>query len=245
MLTQRHLVLTATASVIMPAVGGYALVIAGLVSPEWMGNVAALGFCLGLGLLIAAPFVPTVDREPDSIVRGLRASKLWTSAVLIATVFWELPFVAMSHGPIRGATAQDHTVWLWWLYGVADSGYLNAHPVNVSFEASMVVLVPLEVFALLALSRGNRALAGVLTIAVASCQFYAVSLYYAISVLNGFQYISTDPADIVLKFIGLNSFWVIGPAVQIWAWSRYFLQRQTPEPNPSTAEESSAAHATH
>lgn len=225
MLQQRHLLAVAIATVVLPAVGGYGLVLAGLVDPSWMGNVASAGFCVGLGLLIASPFIPTIDREPDRLDRAMRSSKLWTTAVLLATVFWELPFVALSHGPIREATAQDHGVWLWWLYGVADSGYLNAHPVNIAFEGSMVALVPLEILALSAFRSNNNRRAAIMTVIAASCQFYAVSLYYAVCVLDGFQYISRDVADLVLKFVGLNSFWIIGPAVQLWACGRY-LRRE-------------------
>ena len=218
---QRHLVAAAIALVVIPALGGYVLVLAGMVDPAFMGNVASLGFCLGLGLLLATPFLPTRDRAPAGLTRGLQAAKLWTTAVLIATIFWELPFVALSYGPIRGATAEDRGVWLWWIYGVADSGYLSAHPVNVAFEGSMVALIPLEIVILLAFRRKNYTRAAIVTLIVAACQFYAISLYYAISILNGFEFISSDPADIILKFIGLNSFWIIGPAVQIWAWGRF------------------------
>lgn len=225
MVRQLQVGAVAATLVVVSAVGGYALVLGNVVDPTWMGKVASLGFCVGLALLLTAPFLPTLDRAPAELDRWIAAARLWTTAALLAAVFWELPFVLLSFGPIRGATADDHAVWLWWLYGVTDTGYLTANPLNVVMEASMVVLVPLEIWILRSYRRQQYSRAAILTIVVAAAQFYALSLYYAIAALNGFSYVTTDVFDLVVKFVGLNIFWIVGPAVQIWGCSRLLLRR--------------------
>ena len=170
----------------------------------------------------------------------LRALREWSRyARLQATVLafvlcsylthltWELGWLIL-HGPI--AEARD-SAWAYPWWGYIDGGdlrYLNPEPHFLMIEVLSVINGSIGLVGLVLLKRSRFAdhRGTLLVMSTAVTHTVLTWYYYGSEILSGFDSVNTsDFLDIGVKFILLNSPWLIAPWL-VLAWGFQTLRRQ-------------------
>jgi hypothetical protein len=217
-MTQRHALLFFGALGTVTPVVMFALVLAHAIDPYVASDIAGIGILLGILGTIAAPFLPLQGRGATRRDRLLDLLYLWTWASVMAQLGWEMPFVILSPW-LKGATASDRWLFLFWSYGVADTRYLIADPFTVCMEAvTSMVGGPLELYVLYLWKRGRLKTALFWALIISATQFYGTVLFFGIEAYQGFIHVGPGFVNVFIKFFGLNAVWLVMPIVCLYAY---------------------------
>lgn len=172
-------------------------------------------------IVLVLPWLNLKGQEHLSAAQRLEKMCIaWLYLLVAAHVFYELPWLIW-HGKILGPDGQGK-LWsyAWWAY--ADGGDLrflapDANLLGLEVGSSVVGII--TVFLLIVRYRSGKFTDTALLalMAVMICDFYPTVLYYLVEFMQGMPNVR-GLADLLIKFILANSFWLVMPwIVFIWA----------------------------
>jgi hypothetical protein len=184
-------------------------------------------------IVLLLPWLNLKGQEHLSTAQRLEKMCIaWLYLLAAAHVFYELPWLIW-HGHILGPDGQGK-LWsyAWWAY--ADGGDLrflapDANLLGLEVGSSLVGII--TVLLLIARYRSGKFtdMALLVLMAVMICDFYPTLLYYTVEFMQGMPNVR-GLADLLIKFIFANSFWLVMPwIVFIWA-GRQLIGRRTALP---------------
>jgi len=201
-------------SILLPTVC-YGLVIAGFGEPHLMSYIAASAMVICWLAIVTAPLV-----FPGGAAKSVRLTALiffWGLITVWAPVMWDFTWFLV-HRLVDGATANDHWLWYWWMYAVADTRFLRSDPLMLMLEAWSGVLGFVQAYALVQLYKGRLRTAFFVSTVANVVQFYGTSVFFGHEVLLDFRNIQPNFFNFYVKWWGMNGFWLIMPWVTTYAY---------------------------
>ena len=166
---------------------------------------------------LALPWLPLRDLKGRTRSQKLDSTVIvWLFICLAPRFIWELPWLFFLDEIKQGV--QNDALWsyLWSPYLVGgDARYLNGDPLIVTLEWIAVFVGVFEAYALVQFFRQgkrftNNQLAFVMGGMIVEVMLPAV--YFGTEIANSLDNVSS-PADLVIKFVVLNSFWCTLPLI--------------------------------
>jgi hypothetical protein len=198
------------------------------VSRGTMADALAVQATLAYFLGIFAAYLPLRSLRSWSRYERLQAVVLPFVICSYAThLTWELGWLIL-HKPIAGAH-DSAWAYAWWAYiDGGDTRYLNPDPHFLMIEVLSVINGCVGVAGLVMLRRSHftdhRATLMIMSTAVTHTVL--TWYYYGSEIIGGFPSVDTSSVlDLVVKFLLLNSPWLIAPWL-VLAWGYQTLRRQ-------------------
>lgn len=196
------------------------LVMAGVVPPTPTDEIVSW---IILAVLFV-PFMALVD-NPGEMPRT-RLEKwsefgfCWLLVSGIAQTFWELPWFFLDlTGVVHNITADDHALWVWWVYGGADTRYITSNPTIAGLEFMAGFSGPFELYAWYLYITSKT-----IEQKITAC-WYALIIGVGLTYMTGVFFMAEYHVDWVniqqgltgfwLKFVGLNVPWIVAPILGI------------------------------
>jgi hypothetical protein len=193
----------------------WVLVATGVMPPHGSANVAAV---LTLPALFCG-FVAFWDNPGElrtPLERGAEFVFVWLFTTASIQASWEAGFLILdTAGILQGATAADHGLWGYWMYGRVDTRYLNSDDTVVALEMLSVPISPIGLYGAYLLAKGRRIIGNWIAILYVFAITVTTVIYYFEAVKTGFRDIEGDWVWIVVEFVGWNIPWVLAPALMI------------------------------
>lgn len=198
--------------------GGSAVLVALKLLPPTPTDVVVSWIML---VVLFVPFLGLWDNPGENRTRVERWAEfgfVWLLISGIAQTFWELPwFILDFTGLVQGITEEDTWLWVWWVYGGADTRYLTSNPTIAGLEFMAGFSGPFELYAWWLYTRGTT-----IKQKLAAC-WMALIIGVGLTYQTGAFFIAewhVDWANIQqgatgfwLKFVGLNLPWIFAPLI--------------------------------
>jgi hypothetical protein len=196
-------------------------------------NFYWLMFIIAYGVALYLPWLDLKGQE--GLDRSQRMEKMcivWIFLTVLPHLTWELPWVVFYDQIMAGK--DQLWAYQWWTY--MDGGDMRYVTRDVYLLAMEVGASTIGILAAITLWRRrsqteftpNQLL---LIMALMVADFYPTYMYYATEIYQGFPSVGTT-ADLVLKFIGANIYWLIMPWV-VFVWAGRQLASRSPNLAPS------------
>lgn len=174
-------------------------------------------------VVLFVPFVALWDNPGEMRTKVEKWSEfafVWLLVSGIAQSFWELPwFLLDSNGIVQHITVKDHWLWLWWVYGGADTRYITSNPTIAGLEFMAGFSGPFELFAwyLYANSRTIRqkTTACWMALILGVGLTYMTGVFFMAEYHRGWVDIHQGMMGFWLKFVGLNVPWIVAPIIAL------------------------------
>lgn len=207
----------------------WVLVALGALPPHGSADVAAV---LTLPALFCG-FVAFWDNPGERrtpLERGAEFVFVWLLTTASIQASWEAGFLVLDTlGILQGATAADHALWGYWMYGRVDTRYLNSDDTVVALEMLSVPISPIGLYGAYLLAKGRRIAGNWIAIFYVLAITVTTIVYYFEAIKTGFRDIEGGWLLIVVEFVGWNIPWVLAPALMIplaMRELRYLHQRE-------------------
>lgn len=165
------------------------------------------------------PFVALWDNPGEKRTWLERMSEfafVWLLVSGVTQATWELGWwVLDASGVIQGATAADHWLWGWWLYGVADTRYLTSNPTISGLEFCASVAGPLELYGCYLLKRGKRIQGNWWALFLGWGLTWATFVFFLAEWHVGWKNIHGGWYGFWVVFVGLNLPWLVAPLISM------------------------------
>jgi len=216
--------------------------------PRMLGDGAATVVLVSLYTIMATPLLASrFGKTPSERLDRMLTIWMWASGITHLT--WELswcfanvwldthygPLVAGGLTPeaveaIYAQCQNDPVGWIWATYGAADGRYLNSDSFIVPMEwVTAVIGGPMTGYALWLTAKKHLRKAAAWILIVSVMELYGTVLYYTTEVFNDFQFVDTSSFyNLWVRFIGLNSIWVVFPSLSIYGCYRFLTRPQSP-----------------
>lgn len=199
--------------------GAYMLVALGVI-PGTPIDIYSSWIILGV---LFVPFMALVDSAGERRSRVEKWSEfgfVWLLVSGIAQTFWELPwFILDLTGVVRHINVHDKLLWVWWVYGGADTRYLTSNPTIAGCEFMAGFSGPFELLAWYKYTRGRtlqeRISACWMALIIGVGLTYMTGVFFVAEWHVGWVNIQQGALGFWLKFVGLNVPWIIAPAIAI------------------------------
>jgi hypothetical protein len=173
--------------------------------------------------ILFVPFMAFYDNPGEQRTRVEKWSEFgfcWLLVSGIAQTFWELPWFFLDFfGVVHGATAEDKWLWVWWVYGGADTRYLTSSPTIAGLEFMAGFSGPFELYAwwLYTHSRTIRQklTASWMALIIGVGLTYQTGVFFIAEWHIGWASIQQGATGFWLKFVGLNVPWIIAPVIAL------------------------------
>jgi hypothetical protein len=197
----------------------YLLIAVGLVPPTptdvWSSWIV---LCV-----LFVPFFGLIDNPGEHRTRLEKWSEfgfVWLLVSGIAQTFWELPWLILDlTGVIHGATHEDTWLWLWWVYGGADTRYLTSNPTIAGLEFMAGFSGPFELYAWYLYTRARsleqRIKACWMALIIGVGLTYMTGVFFVAEWHVGWVNIEQGWTGFWLKFVGLNLPWFFAPIIAL------------------------------
>ncbi len=217
----------------------WAAVIAGLVSAETAGQVMSVVVLVAL----FTPFAALWDNPGEQRTRQQRFVEFAFAWVLLSGVTqsaFDLPWFLLDlTGAVRGAGAESHWVWPWWVYGAADTRYLTSSPTIAGIELCAGIGGLLELLACYWFKSGRRIAANWLSLLVGVGLAWGTVIFFVAEVHVGFADVRQGAFGFWVKWFGLNLPWMVAPLVfipgSIWDLGALYEDRARRQLQPEAA----------
>lgn len=198
--------------------GGAALLVGLKVVPPSPTDVVCSWVML---FVLFVPFFGLIDNPDENRTRVERWSEfgfVWLLVSGIAQTFWELPWFFLDlTGVIRGATAEDHWLWMWWVYGGADTRYLTSNPTIAGLEFMAGFSGPFELYAWWLYTNGKtiqqKLTACWMALIIGTGLTYQTGVFFIAEWHEDWVNVQQGAIGFWLKFVGLNVPWLLAPLI--------------------------------
>ncbi|MCP2175508.1 hypothetical protein [Williamsia maris] len=161
------------------------------------------------------PFIALLDNPGENrtrLQRGAEMVFLFFGMSVAIECFWEISWVVLNFtGTIHGATADDHWLWLWWMYGRADTRYLTNDAASMAIEICAASCGPIGLFGIYLLRSGRRIAGNWIAILYLWAMTFANLIFIAHVWYRGWEDIQGGWFGFWIVFIGWNLPWLIAP----------------------------------
>lgn len=199
--------------------------------------VGGLGLLVALGVLPATPtdvysawvmlfvlFVPFIALKDNPGERRTRVEAwsefgfVWLLVSGMAQTFWELPWFFLDlNGIIQGATAEDRWLWIWWVYGGADTRYLTSNPTIAGLEFMAGFSGPFELYAWWLYTSSKtvqqKLTACWMALIIGTGLTYQTGVFFIAEWHEDWVNVQQGAIGFWLKFVGLNVPWIFAPLI--------------------------------
>jgi hypothetical protein len=174
-------------------------------------------------LILFVPFIALRDNPGERRSRLEKWSEFgfcWLLVSGIAQTFWELPwFVLDFAGLVQNITEEDTWLWVWWVYGGADTRYLTSNPTIAGLEFMAGLSGPFELYAWYLYTRSKtlrqKATACWMALIIGVGLTYQTGVFFIAEWHVGWQHIQQGATGFWLKFVGLNVPWIVAPLIAL------------------------------
>jgi hypothetical protein len=193
----------------------WAGVLLGWLPPESTGRVMSL-------LVLAALFTPFAamwnnpGEKRTRVQRFAEFTYCWVLVSGIAQTAFELPWFLLDWtGIVQGASPDNHWLWMWWVYGGADTRYLTSNPTIAGIEFCAGIAGPLELLAWYWFKRGQRIRANWVALLLGVGLTWGTLVFFVAEVHVGFVNVKQGAFGLWVKWFGLNLPWILAPCLFI------------------------------
>ena len=210
-----------------------------------LASLATLGFTGSAALLVAlgvipatptdvysawvmffvlfVPFMALVDNPGEARTKVEKWSEfgfVWLLVSGIAQTFWELPwFIFDSLGVVHNISADDKWLWVWWVYGGADTRYITSNPTIAGLEFMAGFSGPFELLAWYLYTSGKSAKQRIaacwMALIIGVGLTYQTGVFFIAEWHVGWEHIQQGLTGFWLKFVGLNVPWILAPLIAL------------------------------
>lgn len=143
---------------------------------------------------------------------------VWIPITVSSQLFWELAWLVGDLLGYMDLTEEDRWGWMWWLFGVADTRYLTGDPGLFAVETFVVIggiVLLVQWFRLLAAGDdvAKRVNALWWCCLALTNNLTAFGIYYVAEARVSFEHLGQGYWGFVLKFLFMNSPWLVGPVI--------------------------------
>lgn len=200
--------------------GGAALLVALGILPATPTDVYSSWVML---FVLFVPFVALRDNDGEKRTRLEKWSEfgfVWLLVSGIAQTFWELPWWLLdSVGWVHDIGTNDHLMWIWWVYGGADTRYITSNPTIAGLEFVAGLSGPFELAGWYlythARSMQQKIAACWMALIIGVGLTYGTFVFFVAEWHQGWVHIQQGATGFWLKFVGLNVPWIIAPVIAI------------------------------
>lgn len=211
--------------------------VAALVAAATLGAGAALGVGLGVIpptptdvylswgflLLLLVPFIALWDNPGETRTRIEKWSEFgfcWLLVSGIAQTFWELPWFFLDFfGLVQWATEENRWLWVWWVYGGADTRYLSSNPTIAGLEFMAGFSGPFELYGWWLYTHSKtikeKITASWFALIIGVGLTYQTGVFFIAEWHVGWTHIQQGATGFWLKFVGLNVPWIVAPILSL------------------------------
>jgi hypothetical protein len=195
----------------------YILVATGVIPPTPTDEISSWVI---LGVLFV-PFMALVDNPGEQRTRVEKWSEFgfcWLLVSGIAQTFWELPWFFLDlTGVIHGIDADDHVMWIWWVYGGADTRYIHSNPTIAGLEFMAGFSGPVELYGwwlyINSKTIEQKIRASWIALVIGVGLTYMTGVFFVAEWHVGWANIQQGATGFWLKFVGLNVPWIVAPMI--------------------------------
>ena len=161
------------------------------------------------------PFLTLLDNPGENrnrLEKGAALVFMFFSMSVVIECTWEISWVVMNFvGTIHNATASDHWLWLWWMYGRADTRYLTNDAATMAIEICAAGSGPVGLLGCYLLETGRRIPGNWIAILYVWAMTFANLIFIAHAWYHGFEDIKGGWFGFWIVFIAWNVPWLIAP----------------------------------
>jgi hypothetical protein len=161
------------------------------------------------------PFVALLDNPGENRSRLQQGAELVFLFLFMSVVIectWEISWVVMNFtGTIHNATSSDHWLWLWWMYGRADTRYLTNDAASMAIEICAASSGPIGLLGCYLLKTGRRIPGNWIAILYVWAMCFSNLIFIAHAWYRGFEDIQGGWFGFWIVFIAWNIPWLIAP----------------------------------
>ena len=173
--------------------------------------------------ILFVPFIALRDNPGEKRSRLEKWSEFgfcWLLVSGIAQTFWELPWFMLDlAGIVQNITEEDTWLWVWWVYGGADTRYLTSNPTIAGLEFMACFSGPLELYAWYLYAYGKtlrqKEIACWMALIIGVGLTYQTGVFFIAEWHVGWQHIQQGATGFWLKFVGLNVPWIVAPLIAL------------------------------
>jgi hypothetical protein len=171
--------------------------------------------------VLFVPFMALVDSPGESRTRVEKWSEfgfVWLLVSGIAQTFWELPWFFLDlTGVVHHIDVNDRFLWVWWVYGGADTRYITSNPTIAGLEFMAGFSGPFELYAWYLYTHSKN-----IKQTIAACWMafiigvgltYMTGVFFVAEWHVGWANIQQGAMGFWLKFVGLNVPWIVAPFI--------------------------------
>ena len=201
-------------------VGGLALLVALDVVPATPTDAYASWVML---FILFVPFMALVDNPGETRSQVEKWSEfgfVWLLVSGIAQTFWELPWFFLDFfGVLHGINAENRWLWVWWVYGGADTRYITSNPTIAGLEFMAGFSGPFELYAWYLYTSGRtvkqRLTACWMALIIGVGLTYQTGVFFIAEWHVDWVHIQQGATGFWLKFVGLNVPWFFAPLIAL------------------------------
>jgi hypothetical protein len=157
---------------------------------------------------------------PDPVEKWSEFGFCWLLVSGIAQTFWELPwFIFDASGIVQHISEKDTWLWVWWVYGGADTRYITSNPTIAGLEFMAGLSGPVELYAWYLHSHAQtlrqKQAACWMALIIGVGLTYQTGVFFIAEWHLGWPHIQQGATGFWLKFVGLNVPWIVAPAIAL------------------------------
>jgi hypothetical protein len=185
---------------------------------EPTGLIFGPALCVPLFVAMAAAWWDAPGENRTTLEKSNEFLMVWFPITAASEIFWELVWLVGDVLGYMDLTEQDRWGWLWWIYGVADIRYLTSDPGLYAVE-TFVVIGGITLFVQwFRLGTAGDDIGKRINALWWSCfaltnNLTAFGIYYVSETRASFEHLEQGFWGFVLKFLFMNSPWLVGPAI--------------------------------
>lgn len=214
---RKKVYVTALLSAVLFAGGAALLVALGTIPP----TPTDVYCCWVMLFILFVPFIALRDNPGEKRTRVEKWSEfgfVWLLVSGLAQTSWELPWFILDFlGVVHNITAEDRWLWMWWVYGGADTRYITSNPTIAGLEFMAGFSGPFELYAWWLYTRSKtiqQKLTGCwMALIIGVGLTYQTGVFFIAEAHVGWVNIQQGATGFWLKFVGLNVPWFIAPVI--------------------------------
>jgi hypothetical protein len=173
--------------------------------------------------ILFVPFMALRDNPGETRTKLEKWSEFgfcWLLVSGIAQTFWELPWFVLDFiGVVHNITEENTWLWVWWVYGGADTRYITSNPTIAGLEFMAGLSGPFELYAWYLYTQATtwreRQQACWMALIIGVGLTYQTGVFFIAEWHIGWQHIQQGATGFWLKFVGLNVPWIVAPLIAL------------------------------
>ncbi len=185
---------------------------------EPTGLIFGPALTVPLYVAMAAAWWDAPGEQRTTLEKSNEFLLVWIPITASSQIFWELVWLVGDLFGYMDLTEENRWGWMWWFFGAADTRYLTSDPGLFAVETFVVIggiVLLVQWLRLLAagddISKRINALWWC-CLALAN-NLTAFGIYYVSEARASFEHLGQGFWGFVLKFVFMNSPWLVGPAI--------------------------------